>query len=172
MNPFERYAERVKPRYERRRERIAAKRRRTRQLEAAMIEQAKLERRAHLISEEHLNELLEGPYGTEFQELIDCLAGLSFASGADLVHFIETLRWLAGIDSASVRHEALHLIAGAITRLRERNGLVPFDDPLFEAPPNVFIRIREMLEPTEVLHDPGSDAGLCGGDAEGVEARP
>jgi hypothetical protein len=149
LNPFERYAERVKPRHERRRERIAAKRRRTRQLEAAMIEQAKLERRARLISEEHRKELLEGPYGFEFRSLLSYLAGLTLGSGNDLVRFVEMLQWLAPAP-AEIRHEALHLIADAITRLRERHGLVPFDDPLFDRPPNAFIRIREMLEPTEV----------------------
>jgi hypothetical protein len=162
VNPFERYAERVKPYYERRRERIAAKRRQSRQLKAVNAEKAKLEKQARLISEEHRNELLEGPYGFEFRHLLSYLAGLTLGSAADLVRFVEQLEWVARAP-ASVRHEALHLIADAITRLRERNGLAPFDDPLFEAPPNAFIRIREML------HVEGSAASLRRDVAKGVE---
>jgi hypothetical protein len=39
----------------------------------------------------------------------------------------------------------LHQINRAITRLRERNGMAPIDDPLPGQSDNVFRRIKQML---------------------------
>lgn len=63
----------------------------------------------------------------------------------DLVSYIEAGPW-RGAD-ANVRHEILSLIDAMIVRRRDRMGLPPFDDslPFSSKPPNVFLKLREML---------------------------
>jgi len=45
----------------------------------------------------------------------------------------------------NTRFLVLHLIDSAMTELRERYLLSPFDDPIFDEPPNAFLLIRDIL---------------------------
>ena len=60
-----------------------------------------------------------------------------------LVEYVRADSWHSA--DADTRFLVLHLISAAIVQLRERNGLPPFDDPLFGQPPNVFLILRELL---------------------------
>jgi hypothetical protein len=48
------------------------------------------------------------------------------------------------------RLTVLHHINDRITRMRERHGLPPFDDPLPGQPDNVFWIVRSILAPSPV----------------------
>ena len=90
---------------------------------------------------EQLEEALIGVHGDVLVQLMIQLKNLREARG--LLNFIEAQNW-ASID-AETRLVALHEISIAITRLRERNGLAPIDDPLPGQPENLFRRIKQTL---------------------------
>ena len=68
---------------------------------------------------------------------------MTMESTTVLVEHVHTDGWNS--TDANTRFLALHLIGGAIVRTRERAGLAPFDDPLFDQPPDAFLILREML---------------------------
>lgn len=82
-----------------------------------------------------------GAHGAAARALIEFLGGMNLRDGARLVELAKS--W--AITDAKSRHEVLALIDGAIIALRERNGLLPFDDPLPGEPANVFLKIRTVL---------------------------
>ena len=47
---------------------------------------------------------------------------------------------------ADTRFLILVLVDAAVIRLRERAGLVPFDDPLRDEESNTFLTIRKLLQ--------------------------
>ena len=71
-----------------------------------------------------------------------------------LLNFIEAQDWTA-ID-AETRLIVLHEINTAIMRLRERNDMVPIDDPLPGQPENLFRRIKQTLFAAPPGAHPGS----------------
>jgi hypothetical protein len=145
LNLFEAYAETTKPGHERRRERIASKRRENKRIKAAMLEQHQLEKQYRDEVSEGYRELLAGDFGHEIQHLVAFLDRMGMRDGAELVAFIQSCVWLVPAPD-EVRHQALHLIGRACTRLRESAGLLPYDDglPWDQATP-AFIQVREII---------------------------
>jgi hypothetical protein len=101
---------------------------------------------------EQLEEALIGVHGDVLVQLMIQLKNLREARG--LLNFIEAQNW-ASID-AETRLVALHEISIAITRLRERNGLAPIDDPLSGQPESLFRRIKQTLFAAPPGAHPGS----------------
>jgi hypothetical protein len=101
---------------------------------------------------EQLEEALIGVHGDVLVQLMIQLKNLREARG--LLNFIEAQNW-ASID-AETRLVALHEISIAITRLRERNGLAPIDDPLPGQPESLFRRIKQTLFAAPPGAHPGS----------------
>jgi hypothetical protein len=64
-------------------------------------------------------------------------------SARELVAFVAAQNWDA-VD-ANTRLVALHEINRAITKLRVRNKLPPFDEGLPDEPPNAFQMIRKII---------------------------
>jgi hypothetical protein len=64
--------------------------------------------------------------------------------GAALIRLVERGQWRSA--DLEIRLEILSLIDGAITALREKQGVPPFDDALPDEPANVFLAIREVLQ--------------------------
>jgi hypothetical protein len=93
--------------------------------------------------DERRAQLLAGPYGDAFQKLIAFLDNMNLHDGAALVDLVKVESWHEA--ASDTRFGALRLIDSAIIALRERNGLPPFDDPIEDDQPSVFIRIREVL---------------------------
>jgi hypothetical protein len=141
-NPFETWAEAEKPKWQERLETRA--RLRQKKLAAVMAEKRELELRYQAVKQEERERLVAGPYGDELEALILFLETLGPDSGAELVRTVQGLPWLKAAH-ADLRFEALHLISGAIISLRESQGLPPFDDPIFDGRPSVFLKLREML---------------------------
>jgi hypothetical protein len=141
-NPFEHWAEQEKPKWQERQER--RERLRKAKLAAVMEEKRQLEQRYQAIKQEDRDKQLAGAYASELQELLDFLETLTLASGPELVELIKTRAWLKDANQ-ELRFQALHLIDGAIISLRESQRLPPFDDPIFDQPLNVFLKLRELL---------------------------
>jgi hypothetical protein len=110
-------------------------------------EEQTLQDNAHLLRawkrwhRERLEQSLCGLHGDVLERLILQLKNLQ--SARELIGFIEAQDW-AALD-ANTRLIALHEINAAITTLRERNGLVPIDDPLPGAPENAFRIIKTIM---------------------------
>ena len=91
---------------------------------------------------EHIDKLVAGPHGEAARGLLAFLDVLSLDQANALVKLVKTGPW-RDADSGT-RFEIVSIIGATIVALRERHGLVPFDDPL---PPhlNAFLVIREWL---------------------------
>jgi hypothetical protein len=90
---------------------------------------------------EELSEALAGVHRDVMTRLMAYLEKLH--SARELVEFIESINW--GAIGTRTRATALHETSQAICRLRESQNLPPFDDPLWDAPLNAFLRIRERI---------------------------
>jgi len=140
MNLFEQWAEAEKPAWQRRHEERAKRH----WQKVAEVLAAK--RRYQALRQEQREAIAKGSYSEALGELVGYLDTLSLRAGggAELVGFVR--QWCQiHAPSPELCHEALHLIAGAIVSLRESEGLPPFDDPIFDQSPNVFLKVREML---------------------------
>jgi hypothetical protein len=110
-------------------------------------EQEQLEENAYQLRQwrawhrDELAKLLAGPHGAAMQALLEQLKHPT--TGKALVALVKAGPWQRA-DSGT-RAEILGCIDRAIVRQRERSGLLPFDDPLFEAPSNVFLTLRDWL---------------------------
>ena len=92
----------------------------------------------------HKKELLEGPDGEHFAKLIKFLDQLTIDSAPDLIEAVKDLVWLSDANHKT-KLEALRLIDHTIIKLREKEGLPIFDDPLMGEEPNAFMKIRKIL---------------------------
>lgn len=90
--------------------------------------------------------VLEGPHGREYRDLLLLVGSLTAESAPALVQYIERATWLRQAPR-EVRHTALTVIDDAITLLRIKHGLAPFDDSLPGEAPTAFEQIRSLLRP-------------------------
>jgi hypothetical protein len=124
------------------RQRAAAKRRAKAEAKA-LAERDDLFRLWKRWRRERVETLLAGPHGAEGRALLEFLQAMSLDDGPRLVEFVRAAGWHHA--DADTRFEILLLIDGAITALRERHGLPPFDDALPGEKPNTSLIIREMF---------------------------
>ena len=87
--------------------------------------------------------VLAGPHGSTLAELFRMLANLQHVQPSQLIGYARSIDW-AMIDH-DTKLTALHEVAAAITKFREKRGLPPIDDSLGNAPPNAFQIIRKIL---------------------------
>src|SRR5262249_30317336 len=90
---------------------------------------------------EHVKELLAGPYAEAARQLMDLLQHMQ--SPTELIDYIKDGPWRTA--DADMRFLVLTLIDSAIIKLREKHGMPPFDDPLPDQKPNVFLLIKQWL---------------------------
>ncbi|RPH72705.1 MAG: hypothetical protein EHM78_02040 [Myxococcaceae bacterium] len=83
-------------------------------------------------------------HGQDFANLMRILRNLKLAEVDVLVLFVAEARWLLESD-LTTRLATLSYIDGSLVRCNVRNGLPHFDDPLWDEPPNAFLKIRKML---------------------------
>jgi hypothetical protein len=89
-------------------------------------------------------ELLQGPHGEHFARLVKFLDQMDITTAPELIEAVKNSVWLSDTDQTA-KNDALWLIDSAIIKLRIREGLPPFDDPLWDQPPNAFEIIRHHL---------------------------
>ena len=93
---------------------------------------------------EQVEALLTGPHGGAAQALLEFLQTMSLDDGPRLIEFVRAGDWHCA--DADARFEILSLINTAITALRERHDLPPFDDGIPpDDEPTAFIAIREFF---------------------------
>ncbi len=93
---------------------------------------------------EELETALAGPHGAMVERLMFILDSLTEKSGPLLIAYVRGVDW-ATVDSPT-RLTVLHEVNVAITKLRERAGMAPIDDPLDDRL-NVFQRAKALLFP-------------------------
>jgi hypothetical protein len=111
-----------------------------------LADQARLTRAWKAFHAEQLEQALAGPHEAQISELMTLLGRLELSSAAALLAFIRRSDWSS--VSYDTRLVVLHEINDRITRMRERHGLPPFDDPLPGQPDNVFRIVRAVLTPS------------------------
>jgi hypothetical protein len=133
------------------------KRRTPRDLEKERADQARQLREWKAWHREQLDEALSGSHGAMIAALVALLNRLELSAARTLVEFVQQHDWSV-IDYAT-RLVALHEVGQAITRLRERKGLLGLDDPIpfLCQPDNAFWRIKQILLSAA---PPGAHAGL------------
>lgn len=89
-------------------------------------------------------EVREGEFAKELKGIETFLRTMAPSSAPALVALIRGSKWIDRADRAT-RHCLLTIIADGIRRLRERNGLPPFDDALPGEQPTAFDQIKEIL---------------------------
>lgn len=142
MNQFEMFAEKSEPRYVKKQRAANEKRSLTlkRREEAQLKRLAKLER--------------EREERTYPKKIVELLTFLDEATAADSALIIQTIKgeWLRAF-SKDIRYRVLSRLSKNIVRVREKEGLHPFDDPL---PVNMggsnkslFFKAKSILLPEE-----------------------
>jgi hypothetical protein len=92
---------------------------------------------------DQLEEALAGPHGAAVAQVMKFLGNMQPQSAPALIALLREHDWQQ-ID-ADVRFVVLHEINTAITKFRERSGLLPIDDALPPHANTVFLIIRELL---------------------------
>jgi hypothetical protein len=92
---------------------------------------------------EELEEVLAGPHGAMIERLMFMLGGLKSDSAPLLLAYVRGVDW-STVDYLT-RLTVLHEINSAVTKLRERNGMSPFDDGVPGERENVFRIIRGIV---------------------------
>jgi hypothetical protein len=85
--------------------------------------------------------LLGGKYGAQAMALCAKLEALTFDDSDLLIDLAKV--WLP--TDRETRAMVISLIYSAVIELRERHGLSPFDDPLWDEPPNTITIIIKLL---------------------------
>jgi hypothetical protein len=89
-------------------------------------------------------ELLSSEHGPQFRALISFLQRLTLDSGLDDILANLRTGWIERLDDRQ-RLVVLGTIATRIAKVRELQGMAPFDDPLPGDPPNLFLQAREII---------------------------
>jgi muconolactone delta-isomerase len=140
---FTAFAEQNTPPAVKARQRAAAKRR-ERAAEKELQERADLFRIWRQWRRARLDALLAGPHSAKVQALIAFLEGMTLDQGPELIEHVRAAGWQRA--DADTKFEILSLINSAITALRERAGLAPFDDGIPpEEEPSVLVILREIF---------------------------
>ena len=95
------------------------------------------------VQQRQIDDALVGPHGIQIAALLAFLKDLSLEREAELVDFVQADSWRCA--DPDTRFLAMRLIGSRLASLRENAGLAPFDDPLPDEPPSVFLQIREWL---------------------------
>jgi hypothetical protein len=92
---------------------------------------------------EQLELALDGDNGTIVKNIMILVRGLRPERMPTLLRLMRSIDWRT--VNADAKFTILHELNGAIARLREGEGRVPFDDSLLDEEPTLFQTIREML---------------------------
>jgi len=131
MNHFIKYGESIISAPQRARERANEKRAATR---AQRTQEKALQERHELFAlwkkhhREQSDGLLAGPHGAAAQELMDFMQGMTLGDGEELLDRVRAGPWR--VADEDTRFIVLSLIDSGLVRLREKNGLPPFDDSI------------------------------------------
>lgn len=147
MNPFLDHAERTTPAPVARRQAAVAKRAATKQAgraEQELHEEELLSKLYRKWKREQIDKLLAGPYGKDVRGIVSFMRTMTLSSAPALIQLVERATWVKALG-ADDRHVLLGMIGRTIARIREREGLAPFDDGVIGEPHKAFHQIKDIL---------------------------
>lgn len=115
--------------------------------EKARTQRDRLYRQYRVSKKAQLGALYESePYGDRLRRFSATLNHFSIDDSDTMIAFVQTAArtWLRRAPGI-IREAALEMISDRIIRIRERAGLEPFDDPVFDEDPDVFLLCRREL---------------------------
>jgi hypothetical protein len=118
---------------------------------------------------DELEAAVAGPHGAVATRLVQLLRDLTLKSAPALLNFVDAQTW-SDIDH-NTRFILLHEIDAAVTVLRTRNGMLPFDDPPDDDRPNVFLKIRTIMFAPPRVAPPGAQPGFIQQNTLNQECR-
>jgi hypothetical protein len=127
----------------------------TRDQQKKLQDDAKLAKAWRAWHAEELKEARDGPNGAIVNELMAVLDQLTSHSASALLACFERPDW--SVVSYDVRLTLLHELNIAVTRLRERQGMSPFDDGVPGERNNIFRRIKALMFAALPGAHPGSN---------------
>jgi hypothetical protein len=124
---------------------VETRRSRAAQSEKKMEDEAKLLISYRRYKREQRETLLSGPFGPQVTALMTIMRGMRLDRAPELIRYVQRSAWIRSL-SLDDRHILLGMIGRSITKLREKNGLQPFDDGLWKDPPKAYERVRALME--------------------------
>lgn len=144
-NPFEQFAAEYTPRPVKARQAAAAKRReRSAQAEKELEDDSRLLVLYRRYKKAQVRSLVEGRFGPQVKALLTIMHTMTLDSAPDLIRYIRGSAWIAQL-SKDEKHILLGLIGRAITKVREKAGMAPFDDGLPGDPPKAFEILKNIM---------------------------
>jgi hypothetical protein len=122
----------------------AADRSRAQQAEKDMEDEGKLLVLYRRYKREQVTALLNGPFGPQVAALVTIMRRMDLTEAGELIRHIQDATWIK-LLSPNDRFILLGMVGRAITKLREKNGLPPFDDGVWGENPKAFEKIRNII---------------------------
>jgi hypothetical protein len=147
-NPFDAFAEAVKPSWAKSRERAQAKAAETRaksKAEKTLDENEMLERLWVAGERQRRRDLLAGQFGVEIKALMAFLKSMTLDSAPDLIATVESAAWMKAMSNND-KIQVLDMIGQRIDRIHRDEGLDPPDDALWDEEPRARQVIKDMME--------------------------
>jgi hypothetical protein len=142
-NPFEELADKQIPAPRKSILKGVETRRANKKLEKKLADDDILFRQWKKWHDERKANLLDGPYREAITKLSSYLENMQLSDGPQLVRFLKQSE--LRMADEDTRFETLSMCSLAITYLREKVGLNPFDDPLPGQPDDIFQLIKKEL---------------------------
>ena len=115
------------------------------EMEQKQADQARQMRMWRAWHRQQMEAITNGPHGADWRELVRKVKSATFEDHGIILRAVRAADWLHEADIGT-RVVAVSMVANAIVRLRELNGLAPFDDSLPGEDPTVFEIVRDELK--------------------------
>lgn len=144
-NPFLRLAtDQIANPVKSRRKGVETRRARAAQAEKDLLDEAKLLKLYRRERRRQLQALLDGPFGGEVRELLQIMRTMRLSDAPPLIQHARQAVWIKALP-VDHKYILLRLISRAISKVREKNGLPPFDDGVWGEPDRAFETIKKEI---------------------------
>lgn len=123
---------------------VETRRARSAQAERDLADEARLLKLYKRERKKQLQALLDGPFGDDVRRLMAYMRTMSLDSAPSLVGLVKRAIWVKAL-SEDHKYILLRLVSHGIAKVREKNGLAPFDDGVFGEPPKAFETIKQVI---------------------------
>lgn len=144
-NPFSRLAaDQIAAPVKSRMKAVETRRARSAQAEKDLLDEATLLKLYRRERRKQLQALLDGPFGGDVHELLRFMRGMTLDSAPGLITLVREAVWIKALPEDH-KYILLRLVSHGIVRVREKNGLAPFDDEIWGDKPKAFSQIKQII---------------------------
>lgn len=144
-NPFSRLAsEQIAAPVKSRMKAVETRRARSAQAEKDLLDEAQLLKLYRRERKKQLQALLDGPFGPDVRGLLSFMRTMTLSSAPGLIALVRKAIWIKALPEDH-KYILLRLVSQGIARVREKNGLSPFDDPLPDQPDKAFQTVQKII---------------------------